>query len=254
VNDLTSRTGSIVGRQPIIEALKAHQPIEKILVQHGTHGHAISTIVKLARQSGVPVAEASKQRFRELVGEEVTQGVLAFVSEATYVELEELLTIAAQRNEPPFLLILDEIEDPHNLGALIRTAECAGVHGVVIPKHHSATINQTVVKTSAGAVAHLAVARVTNIANTVVELKEKNIRVVGAEMSGGLSLFDTDLSGPIAIVIGSEGRGIRRLVKEKCDVLVQIPMFGKINSLNASVSGALLMYGVAKTRTNSPKI
>ena len=238
----------IIGRQPVLEALKARQPIDKILIQHGTHGPLVSTIFKLAKQSGVPTAEASKQRFRELVGDEPAQGVIAFVSEATYVGLDDLLAIAAQRNQPPFLLILDEIEDPHNLGALIRTADCAGVHGVVIPKHHSATVNQTVVKTSAGAVAHVTIARVTNIANTVDELKEKNIRVVGAETSGSVSLYEADLTGPIALVIGSEGRGIRRLVKEKCDALVRIPMFGKLNSLNASVSGGLMMFEVARRR------
>jgi 23S rRNA (guanosine2251-2'-O)-methyltransferase len=232
----------------VIEALKARQPIEKIFVQHGTHGTTLSTIFRLAKQSGIPIAEASRQRFLELVGDEPNQGVLALVSEATYVELDDVLAIAAQRNEHPFLLILDEIEDPHNLGALIRTADCAGVHGVVIPKHHAATVNQTVVKTSAGAAVHVAIARVTNVANAVDEMKEKQLRVLGAEMSANTSLYDADLTGPIAVVIGNEGRGIRRLVKDKCDALVRIPMFGKINSLNASVSGALLMYEVVRRR------
>jgi 23S rRNA (guanosine2251-2'-O)-methyltransferase len=173
---------------------------------------------------------------------------VAVVGTKEYVELEDILKAAADRNEPPFVLLLDEIEDPQNLGALIRTAECAGIHGVIIPKHHSAEVNTTVAKASAGASEHLPVAKIVNVANTIEELKEKGVWVVGTDSSAAKLYTEIDYSGPLAIVVGNEGRGIRHLVKEKCDFLVKIPLYGQIESLNASVAGALVMYEAVRKR------
>ncbi|HWP82288.1 MAG TPA: 23S rRNA (guanosine(2251)-2'-O)-methyltransferase RlmB [Bacteroidota bacterium] len=237
----------IAGRHPVLEALKAGEQLEKIILHHGAHGPAIDQIRSLARQRGVVVVEANKERFREL-GEGTDQGVVALRSDVTYAEIEDLLQIAKERNEPPFLLILDEIEDPHNLGALIRTAECAGVHGVIIPKHHSATVSSTVTKAAAGATAYVRIAKVTNIAQTLDELKSLGLWIVGTDSAGEKAYDGIDYNGPIAVVIGSEGKGIRRLVKEKCDFLVRIPLYGKIASLNASVAGALVLFEAAKVR------
>lgn len=238
----------ISGRHPVLEALKAGVQIEKIVLLHGVHGTAIEKIRSLARQGGVSVVEADKQRFQRLNPQAVSQGVIALQPEKAYVDVSHLLDAAKEKNEPPFLLILDDIEDPHNLGALIRTAECAGVHGVVIPKHHSATVTQTVEKASAGATVHMMIAKVTNIAQTLEELKERGLWIIGTDAAGDRSYYDVDFHGPIAIVIGSEGKGIRRLVKEKCDFLVRIPLFGKIESLNASVAGAVVMFEAARVR------
>ena len=238
----------IVGRQPVLEALKSRQPIERILILHGTAGGHIDHVKQLARRLAIPVKETDKERFTELAGDLSTQGILAIIDSYHYTEIEDILAIAQQKNEPPFILILDEIEDPHNLGALIRTSECAGIHGIIIPLHKAASVNSTVVKTSAGATAHLPIARVTNIALTLDELKKAGIWIIGTEMETNKLYYEHDYRGSIAIVIGNEGKGIRRLVREKCDFLVKIPMHGKIESLNASVAGALVMYEAAKCR------
>jgi 23S rRNA (guanosine2251-2'-O)-methyltransferase len=239
----------IAGRQPILEALKARQSIQKIYVQHGTGGPAIQQIKDLAREYRVPVAEADRERIAELAGELPSQGVIAVLSEKEYVEAFELVAMAKARGEIPFLVVLDEIEDPHNLGALIRTAECAGVHGVIIAKHHAAAVTATVAKTSAGASAHMPIARVANIAQTLDELKESGCWIVGTDAEAERTHYEHDYSGPLVIVVGSEGRGMRRLVKEKCDFLVKIPLFGKIGSLNASVAGAVILYEAVRHRT-----
>ena len=238
----------IVGRQPVLEALKSRQPIERIVILHGTTGGHIDQAKQLARKLAIPVKETDKERFAELAGDTLTQGIIAIIDSYHYTEIEEILAVAQQKNEPPFILILDEIEDPHNLGALIRSAECAGIHGIVIPLHNAASVNATVVKTSAGATAHLPIARVTNIAQTLDELKKAGVWVVGTEMESDKLYYHHDYTGPLAIVVGNEGKGIRRLVKEKCDFLVAIPMHGKIESLNASVAGALVMFEAAKSR------
>lgn len=238
----------IFGKQPVLEALRSDTPIEKIFLLHRSRSGADEKVRFQARKRGIPVVEVDADRMRELTTDEHAQGVVALVSAKSYVEVEDLLSIAQRRNEKPFLLILDEIEDPQNLGALIRSAECAGVHGIVIPRHHAASINETVAKTSAGATAHMAIARVTNIAQSIDNLKTKGLWIIGSEMSANKLYTTVDYSGPIAIVVGNEGKGIRRLVKEKCDFLVKIPMYGKIESLNASVSGALLMFEAAKSR------
>jgi 23S rRNA (guanosine2251-2'-O)-methyltransferase len=241
-------TNLIVGKQPVLEALKSGIPVEKIFLLHTSRAPIVEKIRQEARRNGVPVAEVDAKRFQEITSDEHAQGIVASISTKSYVQPEDLIAIARKKQEDPFLLILDEIEDPHNLGALIRSAECAGVHGVIIPKHHAATINETVAKTSAGASAHMAVARVTNIAQTLDELKAQGVWIIGADMTAEKLYDEVDYRGPTAIVVGNEGKGIRRLVREKCDFLVKIPMYGRIESLNASVSGALLMFEAAKMR------
>jgi len=244
----------IVGKQPVLEALKSRQPIERILILHGTTGSHIDQAKQIARKLAVPVKETDKERFAEIAGDTLTQGIIAIIDSYRYAEIEEILAVAQQKNESPFILILDEIEDPHNLGALIRSAECAGVHGIIIPLHNAASVNSTVAKTSAGATAHLPIARVTNIVQTMEELKKAGVWIVGAEMETDKLYYEHDYRGSLAIVIGNEGRGIRRLVKEKCDFLVKIPMHGKIESLNASVAGALIMFEAAKSRMQKSDI
>jgi 23S rRNA (guanosine2251-2'-O)-methyltransferase len=241
----------IIGRHPVLESLRSENPPEKIYILFGTRGAAIQQIQQVAKRQGVLVKEVDRQRFLELSSDPNTQGVVALVATKQYVDIEGLLQVAAEKHEPPFLLILDEIEDPHNVGALIRTAECAGVHGVVLPKHHAASLNETVAKASAGASLHLPAAKVTNIANTLDELRSKGVWIVGTDMQAEKAFDEMDYRGAIAIVVGNEGKGIRRLVKEKCDFLVKIPMFGTIGSLNASVAGGLVLFAAARSRHSS---
>ena len=238
----------IAGRQPVLEALRSDVPLEKIYLLFGTHGAIIQTIQQLAKRRGVSVKEIDRQRFLELCPDVNAQGVVAVSSSKAYVDLDEILAVAAAKGEQPFLLILDEIEDPHNLGALLRTGECAGIHGAIVPRHNSAPLNETVTKSSAGASLHLPVAKVTNIAATLDELKERGVWIVGTDMDAPRTYDVQDYSGPIAIVVGNEGKGIRKLVKEKCDFLVRIPMYGKIASLNASVAGGLILFEAARKR------
>jgi 23S rRNA (guanosine2251-2'-O)-methyltransferase len=238
----------IAGRKPVLEALRAGTAIEKIVFLLGVQGKVMLDIKSLAAEKGVQVLEAGKQQFRELANDVTTQGVVAVVPTKKYVELEDILTAARDRNERAFVLILDEVEDPHNLGALVRTAECAGVHGVIIPKHHAASVTTSVVKSSAGATEHMPMAEVTNIAATLRHLKDEGFWIVGLDAAGDKLYTQADYTTPIAIVVGNEGRGIRRLVRENCDHLVKIPLYGKLESLNASVAGALVMYEVAKQR------
>jgi 23S rRNA (guanosine2251-2'-O)-methyltransferase len=241
----------IAGRNPVIEALRSGTPIEKVVVLFGVRGSAIDRIRELARQNSVPLVEVNKQKFRELVNDTTTQGVVALIGTKEYVSVDALLSSAKERQQPPFLLVLDEIQDPQNLGAIIRTAECAGAHGVIVAKHHSATVNQTVARASAGASEQLPIAKVTNIAATLDELKTKGLWIVGADVGGDKLYYELDYKTPIAIVVGNEGEGIRRLVKEKCDFLVRIPLLGNIGSLNASVAAALVMYEVVRARNGN---
>jgi 23S rRNA (guanosine2251-2'-O)-methyltransferase len=241
----------IAGKQPVFEALKSGQPIEKIFILHGIRGKHVEEISRLARKAGIPVKISDKERFVELAEGLQTQGIIAITGAYRYSSVREILAAAQKKNESPFILVLDEIEDPHNLGALIRSAECAGMHGIIIPLHNSASVNATVVKTSAGATAYIPVAKVTNIAQTLDELKETGIWIIGTDMDGQKIYSEHDYRGAVAIVVGNEGKGIRRLVKEKCDFLVRIPMHGKIESLNASVAGALIMFEAAKSRGNA---
>jgi len=241
----------ITGRNSVIEALKANRPIEKIFILRGSHGRPIGIIKNLARQNNIVVTEVDKHKFKELTGSDVAQGVAALAGVKEYDDLDAILDriASATRDEPPFLLILDEITDPHNIGALIRTAECAGVDTIVLPKHHSASLTDTVMKTSAGAVVHIPVARVTNIANTLDRLKSGGYWIIGTDGAAEKRYDEIDYSLPIALIIGAEGKGIRRLVKEKCDFLVRIPVKGRIESLNASVAGAIVMYEAVRQRT-----
>ncbi len=237
----------IAGRNPVSEAVRSNRPIDKILVASGEKSGAIVGILAKAREKQIPVKEVSKTKLDMISGNAVHQGIIAFAAVKEYSTVEDILEYAQNKNEAPFIIILDEVEDPHNLGAIIRTAECAGVHGIIIPKRRSASLSYTVGKASAGAVEYMRIARVTNIAKTIDELKEKNIWVYGADMNG-TDYNDCDFSGSCAIVIGNEGKGISRLVKEKCDVIVSLPMKGKINSLNASVAAGILMYRAMKDR------
>ena len=239
----------IAGRKPVIEALNAGTPIEKIYILRGTHGEPIDAIRQLARQKNILCSETDKHLIDKFSRNTISQGVVAILGSKEYTDVDEILSIASAKNEKPFILLFDEIEDPHNLGALIRTAVCLGAHGGIIPKHNAAPVNETVAKTSAGASAHFPIAKVTNIAATIDELKEKGIWIVGADGDAQQSFTDVDYSMPVALVIGNEGKGIRRLVKEKCDFLVRIPMAGAFDSLNASVAGALIMYEVFRKRT-----
>ena len=239
----------IAGRKPVIEALNAGTPVEKIYILRGTHGEPIDTIKRLARQRNILCSEADKHVIEKFSRDTNSQGVVAIVGTKEYIDVDDILSIATTKNEKAFILLFDEIEDPHNLGALIRTAVCLGAHGGIIPKHNAAPVNETVAKTSAGASAHFPIAKVTNIAATIEELKEKGIWIVGTDADAQRSFTDVDYSMPVALVIGNEGKGIRRLVKEKCDFLVKIPMTGSFDSLNASVAGALIMYEVFRKRT-----
>ncbi len=237
----------VFGRNPVAEALRGGQPIEKLLIARGLHGRTIAELRQLARSGGVPIEEVPRVKLDTLAGTRKHQGVVAVVAAAAYAELEDVLQRAAVRQEPPFIAVLDGIEDPRNLGAILRSAEAAGVHGVVIPKRRAAGLTPAAIKAAAGAQAHLPVVRVTNIATLLDELKEAGLWVVGADPEAEQAFCDADLHGPIAVVIGGE-TGMRRLVRQKCDTRVRIPMYGQVSSLNASVAAALLFYEVRRQR------
>lgn len=239
---------TIEGRNPVLEALKAGREIDKLIVQKGEKNGSIIEILRLARERHIPISEVERGKIESMAETGGHQGVIAVCAAHTYASVEEMLRRAEEIGEAPFLVICDRITDPHNLGSILRTANCAGVHGVIIPKHDSVTLNATVAKTSAGAIEFTPVAKVTNLARTIDDLKAKNIWVYGADGSGENSIYQTDFSGGVALVIGSEGEGISRLVREKCDALVKIPMKGEITSLNASVAAALMMYEVRRSR------
>jgi 23S rRNA (guanosine2251-2'-O)-methyltransferase len=238
----------VIGKNAVFEALNSDNVIEKILILYGIRGIEIEKIKKFAKKKQVVVSEVNKQKFRELVGDATTQGVLAILSDQDYSSVDEILGIAASRDEKPLILITDELSDPHNLGALSRTAEAVGVHGIVFPKHHSTGVNLTTSKISSGASEYLAFSKVTNVVNTIEELKSKGVWIVGTDVESGKCYTELDYNIPLALVVGNEGKGVRRLVKEKCDFLVKIPMFGKVNSLNVSVAGAIILYEAARKR------
>ncbi len=235
----------LMGVNPITEALKADKPIDKILVARDGKGGRLGEIISMSREKGVPLIPIDRVKLDDITGKARHQGVMAYVAAWQYATIEDILGSAG---ENPFLLLLDEINDPHNLGAILRTAEAAGVHGVVIPKRRSVSLTPTVARVSAGAVEHVPVARIVNMAQTIDLLKERGLWVVGADASGAETLWEAKLTGPLALVVGGEGKGIGRLVSEKCDYLVKLPMMGKINSLNASVAAALMMYEVLRQR------
>jgi len=237
----------IYGRNPVGELLKADKPINKILFQAEGTGTNFQELIEHAREKNIPFQFVEKSALDRLTDHAKHQGVLAYVAPREYATVEDILGLARSKSEEPFILVLDEVEDPHNLGALIRTVDAVGAHGVIIPKHRSVGLTGTVAKTSAGAVEHVLVARVTNLVQTLEELKKAGCWIAGAE-AGGVEVFATDLTGPRVLVIGSEGKGIGRLVREACDEIVSLPMKGKINSLNASVAGSILLYEVLRQR------
>ncbi len=228
--------------------MESDRDINKIFVSDGEKHGSINKIIALAKEKKVIINEVSKAKLNQMSQTENNQGVIAIVPPFNYCEIEDILDLAKKRDEKPFILILDGIEDPHNLGSIIRTAETAGVHGIIIPKRRAANVNSTVAKVSAGAVEYMKIARVNNINDAINTLKENDVWICGTDMDTDKYYYDEDFTGGIGIVIGSEGYGISRLVKENCDFLVKIPMKGKITSLNASVSAGIVMYEVVKQR------
>lgn len=237
----------VAGRNAVMEALKGSRSVNKLMIANGSTEGSIKEIIAVAKEKGVNIQYWDRSKLDSIARGIRHQGVLAQVAPVQYAELEDVLQVAKDRNEPPFIVLLDELEDPHNLGAILRTADAAGVHGVLIPKHRSCPLSATVAKTSAGAVEHVPVARVGNLVQTIKKLKQEGLWVAAADMDGK-DYYDTDLTGPLLLIIGSEGQGVGRLVKEQCDFVVRIPMVGKINSLNASVAGSILMYEAMKQR------
>lgn len=235
------------GRNAVLEALKSDRDIDKILIQQGNVEGSIKKIIGEAKNRGIVVQTAAKSKLDELSETKKHQGVIAFVSAHKYVEVDDILKNAEEKGEKPFIIILDGITDPHNLGAIIRTANISGAHGVIIPKRRSAGLSAVVAKASAGAIEYVPVAKVTNIARTIEELKSRGIWIACADMDGE-NMYQTDLKGAIALVIGNEGEGVSRIVKEKCDFIVKIPMYGQITSLNASVAAGVLMYEVVRQK------
>jgi 23S rRNA (guanosine2251-2'-O)-methyltransferase len=241
-----NRDNTIYGRNPVIEAINSGREIDKILIQKNIEG-AGKKVYALAKKAKIPTQSVDKAALDRAAGVSSHQGVVASVSEYVYSELDDILLFAEARGEPPFIVLLDGIEDPHNLGAIIRSCDGAGAHGVVIPKHRAASVTGAVIKTSAGAALHMPVARVTNIGAAIDELKEKGVWIYGLDMDGqdyGGMTFD----GATALVIGSEGSGVSRLVKERCDFIVSLPMRGQVSSLNASNAAAILLYEIARQR------
>ena len=237
----------VAGRNAVMEALKGSRSVNKLMIANGSTEGSIKEIVAVAKEKGVNIQYWDRSKLDSIARGIRHQGVLAQVAPVQYAELEDILQVAKDRNEPPFIVLLDELEYTHNLGAILRTADAAGVHGVLIPKHRSCPLSATVAKTSAGAVEHVPVARVGNLVQTIKKLKQEGLWVAAADMDGK-DYYDTDLTGPLLLIIGSEGQGVGRLVKEQCDFVVRIPMVGKINSLNASVAGSILMYEAMKQR------
>ena len=237
----------LIGRNPILEALNSGRPIIKIMIAKGASTGAAAEIAAKARKKGIPVSMVDSRKLDYMTDSAVHQGAAALCAVHEYAEVDDILKLAEDRGEDPFIVILDEIEDPHNLGAIIRSAECAGAHGVIVKKRHSAGLTFTAYKASAGAAEYVPVARVTNISDTIEKLKKLGIWVYGADMDG-VDYRECDFSSGAALVIGNEGKGISRLVREKCDTIVSLPMKGKISSLNASVAAGILMYKIAEKR------
>lgn len=238
----------LIGRNAVAEALKAGRTINKLMVAEGDREGSIGEILALAKERGVITQFVDRSKIESVAGGLRHQGVMAYVAPVAYAELEDILKAAEEKGEAPFLLLLDELEDPHNLGALLRTADATGVHGVLIPRRRSVPLTATVAKTSAGAIEYVPVARIGNIAQTLKKLKDKGFWVAGADMDGSQNYNEADLTGALVLVVGSEGKGMSRLTKEACDFIVKMPMVGKINSLNASVAGSILMYESMRQR------
>ena len=235
----------IVGRNPVTEALRSGREIDKLMVS--SEEGSMKKILALAKERRIPVMKVEKSAIDRIAEGKAHQGVAAYVSAYAYAELEDIFRVAEERGEDPFIIILDNLEDPHNLGAIMRTAECAGAHGIIIPKRRACGLTEVVAKASAGAIEYMPCVKVTNIAQAIEELKERGVWVAACDM-GGTEYYKADLKGKLAVVIGSEGFGISRLVKEKCDFVVSMPMVGRITSLNASNAAAVIIYEVRKQR------
>lgn len=240
----------VEGRNSVLELLDSDRDINKIFIERGEKHGSINKIIAKAREKKVVIVEVDRQKLNKMAQTENHQGVIAIVPPFNYCEVKDILDEAYRKNEKPFILILDGIEDPHNLGAIIRTAETAGVHGIIIPKRRACNVNSTVYKVASGAVEHMKIARVNNLNDEIKYLKDNDVWVYGTAVEASKYYYEENLTGAIAIVIGNEGKGMSNLVKENCDVLLKIPMKGKISSLNASVSAGIVMYEVVKQRMN----
>lgn len=247
------REDIIEGRNAVIEALRSDRTIEQILIANGDVSGSINVVLGLAKDKNIVIKYADRRKLDQMSETGSHQGVIAQVTPYKYFEVEDILHYAEEKAEDPFIVILDEIEDPHNFGSIIRTAETCGAHGIIIPKRRNVGVTPTVYKSSAGATEYIKIAKVTNLNSTIDKLKEKGIWIYGADMTGESYCFDANFSGGVALIIGSEGKGILKLTKEKCDVLIKIPMVGKISSLNASVAGGILMYEVSKQKMKCDK-
>lgn len=247
-NYIKQREDLVEGRNAVIELLKSNKTIEQLFIANGKMEGSINKILGLAKDKGVIVKEVDRKKLDLMSETKAHQGVIAQITPFKYSTVDEILNYAKQKDEDPFIVILDELEDPHNLGSIVRTAELCGVHGIIIPKRRNVGVTATVYKASVGAIEYVKIAKVTNVNSAIDELKAKNIWVYGADINGEEYSYDTNFNGACAIVIGNEGKGISKLTKNKCDKLVKIPMIGKINSLNASVAGGIMMYEVLKGR------
>ena len=247
-NYIKQREDLVEGRNAVIELLKSNKTIEQLFIANGKMEGSINKILGLAKDKGVIVKEVDRKKLDLMSETKAHQGVIAQITPFKYSTVDEILNYAKQKDEDPFIVILDELEDPHNLGSIVRTAELCGVHGIIIPKRRNVGVTATVYKASVGAIEYVKIAKVTNVNSTIDELKAKNIWVYGADINGEEYSYDTNFNGACAIVIGNEGKGISKLTKNKCDKLVKIPMIGKMNSLNASVAGGIMMYEVLKGR------
>lgn len=238
---------TIEGRNAVLEAFRSGKTIDRLFILDGCQDGPVKTILREAKKTDCIINFVKKERLDQLSATGKHQGVIAYAAAYEYAELDDILKSAQEKNEPPFIILLDCIEDPHNLGAIIRTAHQAGAHGIIIPKRRAVGLTATVAKVSAGAINYLPVAKVTNLASTIDELKQKGLWFVCADMDGEL-MYNLDLKGPVGLVIGSEGEGVGRLVKEKCDYITKIPMFGKVDSLNASVAAGIMAYEIVRQR------
>lgn len=239
----------LLGRNAVREALKSGRSINRILIADSAHGGSMPEILTLAKERRIIIQNVTNEKLEQICAGQRHQGIAAYAAPVDYVELDDILKIAKERGEDPFLILLDELEDPHNLGAILRTADAVGAHGVLIPKHRSCPLSSVVAKTSAGALEYVPVARIGNVVQTLEELKKQGLWVAGADMDGEQTYYEANLTGPLVLVIGNEGFGISRLTKSTCDFMVKIPMRGKVNSLNASNAAAILAYEVLKQRT-----
>ena len=238
----------VFGRHAVVEALQTPDRVNRVFIQEGTSGRDAAKVIELAREKGIQVQTVPKTKIEDLVGNAVHQGLVASIAAYEYADLEDVFKKAEEKGEDPFIVILDGVEDPHNLGSILRTADATGVHGIIIPKRRSASLTATVAKASTGAIEHVPVVRVTNLTQTIEQLKARGIWVFGTDMNG-TDYRKWNTSGPLAIVMGNEGKGVSRIVKESVDEMVTIPMVGHVQSLNASVASALMMYEVFRNRS-----